>query len=107
MSSFIIKQGDLRPDLQVTLFDENGAAEDLTGETVKFRWQRKDKVGAAKIADATVVDALKGIVKYVWVAGDTDIAGLYRAEWVMLEAGKTKTYPASGYQEFLIEAYLE
>lgn len=98
MASFIIKKNDLSPSIQTTLLDGNDEPVDITGN-LGVRFHMKDADGLIVIDQAaTVVDALGGVVKYDWVAADTDVAGAFEAEFEVTYAdSKPETFPNSGY----------
>lgn len=97
----IVKQGDLLPTVVGTCLDAAGAAADLTlASAVTFRMTPERPGLAPDIsADAVVVaDPAGGVVEYVWQAGDTDVCGLYRAEFgVEYMDGSSETFPTDGY----------
>jgi len=101
---FTIKEGDTGPDLLVTLIDEDGDVVDISDYTsCKFRmadvYTNETKVDA----DATVVDASNGSVKYVWTTSDTDTPGEYRGEFYVDFDGTEKiTFPNNGYISIMI-----
>ncbi len=68
---FDMVKGDLLPSILATLKDTDGAAIDLSGCTVKFHMKK----GSTVLVDSacTIDSALGGIVRYDWVAGDTDV----------------------------------
>lgn len=93
-----IHQNDLEPPIEAILteIDANGAhtAVDLSGIVgVKFQMGRRG--GPVKInADANVVDATGGVVKYEWQDGDTDTAGDFECTWqIEVTAGRFRTFP--------------
>lgn len=94
MADFEIKKNDSLPDLEVTLFDEDGRV-DLTGATVQFHMQ--DSSGSLKINSAAVIDdATAGEVRYNWdsTAGDTDTAGDFEGEFeVDFGSNDIQTWP--------------
>jgi hypothetical protein len=83
---------------------------DLTGKTVKFVMRLLEcadgpspKDGSVVInADAVVVDAAAGAVRYDWADGDTDVEGLYRAEFKVTTGSRVATYPDQGYLTVVI-----
>ena len=89
-STFYIVQGDTKPALTTTL-EHDGIPQDLTGSTVEFHMSN------IVVAEATVTDASAGQVMYQWQPGDTDIPGLYIAEFeVTYPDGTTETFPNIG-----------
>ncbi len=101
LTTFFIKEGDLRKLLNATLqyLDDKGkvvGVADLTGATVYFSMKHRD-TGAVVIdmAPATVVGTLTGLVLYDWVDGDTDLPGKYLGEFTAKWAGGTEseTFP--------------
>lgn len=99
---FEIKQGSTSPALLYYL--EPAADIDLTGATVTFSLQVQD--GAVVISEAavTVVDETgTPSVRYDWVAGDTDTAGFYYAEFnVHYQNGLEEKFPTRGYLPVVI-----
>lgn len=102
MSDFYIRRNDLLPTLQVVLSDAAGAV-DLTGGTLLFNL-RDPNAGSAKISggSATITGAAGGSVTYSWVSGDTNLAGTYRAEFVLRSGGKDRTFPNDSYLRVVI-----
>ena len=97
---FKIKTGDLEPSIQQTLTDQNGAVRDLTGRTITLSWKREGDT-VTETRSATIVgDATLGVVKYDWVTGDTDVAGIYNAEWVTTAGGSPDTFPTVEHFQF-------
>ena len=105
-ADFNIKQFDTRPSLVATL---TAAATDVIS-SVKFKMS--DKTGAVKIntgASPVTQPSVSsgGVVKYGWVAGDTDVAGDFRGEFtVTFNDGRVETYPNRGYIAIHIEQAL-
>jgi hypothetical protein len=64
----------------------------------------RDAAGPVKIdTAATVVTAASGIVRYDWLAADTDTAGTFQAEFeVTYSDGKIETFPNASYIEVVI-----
>ncbi len=94
-TDFFIKEGDTSPDLQVTLKDGDGNAVDVSGAAIVFSMSAG---GVVKTSEQTVtlVTASSGVVKYPWVAGDTDTPGTFIGEFeVTFAGGAIQTYPNS------------
>jgi hypothetical protein len=105
--NFYIKRGDRLKSLRVTMLD--GATPiDLTTATVVFRMQLRDRSSSVFVDNATVIDAVNGVVEYQWAAGTTDAAGSYDAEFeATFASGKTETYPKVGYIQLEIDGDLQ
>lgn len=97
MSDFFLKTEDTSPALQITCQTSSGSVVNLTSATVRFIM--KDDEGTEKVnAVATIVDAAAGTVKYEWVTGDTDTAGLFISEFEVTFADSTiETFPNVDY----------
>jgi len=103
-----MKVGDTFPPIQVTITYSDGSTPvNLTGGSVRFLMQTLD--GVTSIAQtATIVSASDGIVKYDWVAGDTDTEGEYHAEFeATLSTGKIVSAPTNGYIDVHILRQME
>ncbi len=97
---FYIAQGDTLPAISATLLQEDGEPANLTGAAVVFRMKNIEqsvRISARVIGTATIVEAGAGKVRYDWKPGETAIAGLYLAEWVVTIGGAVSTYPNSRY----------
>ena len=92
-----IKRGDTRNCIKAILKDSAGSPVDLTGCEVKFHMAPLCR--PATISRAVYIqDVATGEVWVVWAPGETDIAGVYRAEFeVVHEDGRRETYPNTGY----------
>lgn len=96
MSDFTIKAGDRDPPIEATL-ERDGSAFDLTNTTVSFVMGSTRDTPVVD-AQATIVDATAGTVRYEWAAGDTDTPGAYNSEFVVEDAnGIETTFPDDGY----------
>lgn len=91
---FKIKQGDTRPRVETNL-----ANADLANAAgVWFQMRLKTRRGMPRPKPirglATVVDVATGLVRYNWTAIDTEVPGLYDAEWqVTYLDGSVLTFP--------------
>ena len=101
MTDFTIKQGDTGPALLFQCYpleDDQivpgtSVPQDVTGSTVTFTMMK----GQSTVIDhqpAVIVDGVNGIVKYVWGANDTAVAGARRAFfWVTFGDGTKVSFP--------------
>jgi hypothetical protein len=95
-SVFELRVGDILPPIGVTL---TPLASTLAGATVRFKMVPEDAgvAGPSIDAVATVTDVVAGTVRYNWVAGQTAVAGTYRARFVVTYGdGSVETFPSSG-----------
>lgn len=93
-----MKQFDRLPSIQTTL-STAGAPVDLTTATSVTFIMKPITGGAIKVnAAATIVSLTGGIVRYDWLATDTNTAGIFNAEWqVNWPSSKEQTFPTQGY----------
>ena len=106
MADFVIKQGDLEPELAVTLIGADGGPADLTtASSVRLRFASSAGV-ELWVRDAEIIDAPTGRVAYVWQPGDTEVPGSFYAEFVVDWRGRLQTYPPSGYLLIVVEPRL-
>ena len=97
MTTVYVKQNDTKPDIQVTVNDDQGTAIDVSNATIKFFMN--DLTGTNKVdGTGAIVTAASGIIKYVWVTSDLDTVGVYNAEFqITFIDGSILTAPSSGY----------
>ena len=89
MATFTIYRGDTSPALRFALFP---GTVDLTGASVVFVMD-----GGARLP-ARIITASPPVVQYDWQPGDTDRAGVRRAEFeVTYSDGSVETFPNAGY----------
>ena len=104
---FRLKVGDLEPSLVATLLYQDGSVPALdTAVSISFRFATTAGVELFSRA-ANLTNATTGAVSYAWQTGDTAIAGEYYGEFsIVWSAGRSQTYPSSGYLLILIEPKL-
>ena len=92
-----IKRGDTRNAIKAVLKDAAGAPVDLTGCEVKFHMAPLNRPAVISRA-AHIENAATGEIWLVWAPGETDTAGVYRAEFeVVYQDGRRETFPSNGY----------
>lgn len=74
-------QGDLEPDMAITLTTAAALAALPAALAVNLAWKRPD--GTTATVPLVVVDAPTGQLKRVWSAGDTSVVGLHRGRVVI------------------------
>lgn len=106
MATVYLKQNDTKPDLQVTVNDDNGDAVDVSGATIAFHMNTT--AGVSKVDSAgAIVTAESGIIKYVWVAGDLDTIATYNGEFqITFSDSSILTVPSKGYLTLVVGAEL-
>jgi hypothetical protein len=98
-----IKRGDTRNCIKAVLKDYSGAPVDLTGCSVDFHMAPLNRPAVISRA-VHIEDAGNGEVWMVWAPGETDIAGIFRAEFgVVYQDGRRETFPNNGYISLLIQ----
>lgn len=92
---YYIKAGDTGLDLTGIVRDQNGAAKDIAGATVRFHM--KTLAGTAKVAAVATNNQATGgtgAVLYSWAPADIDTPGLYVGEWqITYSSGDVQTFP--------------
>lgn len=107
-ADWTIKQHDRLPSIQAT-FSSAGAPVDLTSATAVKFIMRLATGGTPKVnAAAVIATPTAGVVRYDWIAADTDTAGSYVAEWqVTWAGGKQQTFPTLTFHSIEILADLD
>ena len=90
-----IKQGDLFPFEYVLTYDD-ATPIDLTGATVTITTILDDADSPTvdnETCQVTLPDS--GVIVYTWQAGETDVVGMYRIEFLItFNSGATLTVPS-------------
>ena len=107
-ASFYIKQNDTAPSIEVILTDSAGKAKSMSNVTsVQFNMADENGNLIVDHAAGYVVNGLRGIVSYVWQAGDTANEGLHKAEFVITyDSGQVETFPNTGYINVIVKGDL-
>lgn len=93
-----VKQGDRRPAAPATIKRGTTVVDLTLATSVTFKMRHFNLAGLTVDAEANVLSAEDGTVEYRWIAGDTDLAGDYYAEWEVLWSDGTKeTFPTIDY----------
>lgn len=102
---FTLKRGDTQPSLRAQLLDVRKRPVVLDpADVVLFFMENRDRA-EGEIAGGTtnVVEAATGTVEYRWQTGDTDIAGVYDAEFrVAFFGGGQESFPNGEYINVVI-----
>lgn len=92
-----IKRGDTRNAIKAILKDSSGNPVNLENCHVKFHMAPLNRPAVISRA-AHIENAAAGEVWVVWAPGETDVAGIYRAEFeVTYDDGRRETFPNTGY----------
>ena len=106
--AFRIKTNDTSPKLSVTLTDALGTPIGLAGCAARFHMKAFGASSLKIDAEASIEDAVNGIVEYSWQAGDTDTAGTYYGEIEVTYGDNTvETFPNNGYFTIIIKEDLD
>lgn len=95
----VLKTGDTSPIVEATLKDAKNKVVPLqVGDVVKFRMAPVHMDAPAAFSHtATVVDGPSGKVAYHWQTGDTDVIGMYEADfYVVFADGRKGSFPNEG-----------
>lgn len=76
-------QGDTAPDLNATIHLEEDpeAPVDLTDASVRFQMRQANDRRYTVDAEADIIDAMAGTVRYQWAPNDLAQPGEYQAQW--------------------------
>lgn len=102
--TFYIRQGDRLPVLRATLQDRAGTVDLTNAGTILFHMRQQDGTAVVSGTATTYGSTVHGTAQYEWAAGDTAIAGIYRAEFEAIFTGdKHETFPNTAANEFIVE----
>jgi hypothetical protein len=90
---FEIARGDLLPSLRVRLVNLNNTAVNLASATSITFVMTHEGTGRVVTGSVNVIAAALGDVEYIWVAGDTDVSGIYVVKWVAVFGARPMTFP--------------
>ena len=97
MYDVTLKRGDTRHAIRAILKDSSGSPVNLSGCSVSFHMAPLGRFATVSRA-VDIHDASAGEVWAVWSPGETDVTGVYRAEFqVVYGDGRKETFPNDGY----------
>lgn len=98
MADLCLKRNDRRPSFRAQLMLEGGGNLSLAGASTVHFVMTERLTGRTKVdASVAIEDVTKGIVRYDWLANDTDTPGYYDAEFrIVFPDGTRQTVPACG-----------
>ena len=107
MSCVRIIQGETTPFLFQLLIPASVETEtdfipyNLTNCSVTFKLIKDDNRSLTVDASAEITDAVNGWVKYEWDAGETDITGMYRAQFNIIDTNSKVTILPKSYIQWI------
>jgi hypothetical protein len=107
-ADFHMGQGDLFPSMAITLLDEDDEPFPIPpGSTVTLRMRLVDRSRPRITGAVVVVDdgsaAKAGQTRHDWVAGETDIPGLYLVQVLVNTAGRPQSFANTDISTLWIE----
>lgn len=82
----------------------DGKPEDLTGASIRFLMHAADGTVLVDTPAGGQLPLKDGILRYDWVAGDTDTVGRHLALFeVVFPGGRKESYPTEGYMWFTFD----
>ena len=80
----IFGKGEVPEPIQITIQDADGVAIDLSGMTADFVITAvRETVAGLGAGVTSILDAVNGVTKYVWVTADMNTLGTFRGQmWV-------------------------
>lgn len=107
-ADFTLKAHDRLPSIQASLTSGGTPVNLTTASGVKFILKLETGTVAKVNANAVIVDAPTGVVRYDWLAIDTDTPGSYLGEWQVTWAdGRKQTFPTLTYHTVDVLADLD
>jgi hypothetical protein len=106
MKPFKIKSNDTNPPLRLQLIATSGTPLNLSALTITgVRFTMKLVSGDSLQVNATaeVESASTGLLRYVWIAGDTALPGTYDAEFEVTTSTWKQTFPSTGSIRVIVE----
>jgi len=96
---FEIVQGDLEPDLDFEVFEDVTEEElENLSDCTAFALRVELPDGTRQIWAVAPLDAATGRMRHVWLAGQTEQAGQYKAQLVATRGnGEPQTFPSDGH----------
>jgi hypothetical protein len=93
-----MKRNDTRTAIKAILKDHKGVPVNLTGAVVKFAMAKYIKGTILVDREADILDALNGVVCFVFVPEEVTTLGMMKAEFeVTYEDASIETFPNQGY----------
>lgn len=102
MSDFTISKSMRLPSLIADLSDANGPINLASVSAVKF-YMSKNSVSKIAGSVCVVVNPSAGTVRYDWGVSDTNVTGIFQAQFEITVSGKTQRIPDDGYLEINIQ----
>ncbi len=106
--TYYIKAGDLKPVLELILYNEDGTVKDLT-DTNNIKLVVAPCVGGRRIVDLGDMDMSEtptdGVVTYEW-AEDELVAGEHKMEVILDLGTATESFPKGSYYKLVVIPHL-
>jgi hypothetical protein len=108
MADVTLKAHDRLPSIQAVLSSAGGPVDLSAATGVNFIMKAAQGNTVKVNAAATIISPSGGVVRYDWLAVDTDTPGSFQAEWqVTWTGGKKQTFPTLTYHTVDILADLD
>ena len=93
--SYSIVQGDLSPNLSITIGIGDLVEPLSAAQAIKMHWIKPD--GTEALVTLTAIDLPNGKLQYIWQAGDTTLTGVHQGRVIVtLSTGKPQSFPSDG-----------